>query len=64
MSKTFCLYPFTHLEIKNNGEISPCCRMDGGYTLNGRNLSILRDDLTSVLESDHAVEIRKALLNG
>lgn len=64
MSKTFCLYPFTHLEIKNNGEISPCCRMDGGYTLNGRDASILRDDLTSVLESDHAIEIRKALLSG
>jgi MoaA/NifB/PqqE/SkfB family radical SAM enzyme len=63
-SKTFCLYPFTHIEITNDGRISPCCRYDGEYQFNGKTANILSNDIFEVLESSHAKEMRSALLKG
>ena len=55
-SKTFCIYPFTHLATKTDGSFKLCCRSE--------QISSVQD--TSVLElwnSDKYKEIRRQLLN-
>lgn len=63
-SKTFCLYPFTHVEINNNGAMTPCCRFQGSYKIDGREANIVTDDFENVVNSKHAQEIRQALMQG
>lgn len=63
-SKTFCLHPFTHLEIGNSGEIAPCCRFDRSYKMNDGVTAKITDSFDSIVNSNHSLELKKALLNG
>jgi MoaA/NifB/PqqE/SkfB family radical SAM enzyme len=62
-SKTFCLHPFTHLEIANSGEIAPCCSFDRYYKLDNGNTATIADSFDSIINSQHSLELKKALLN-
>lgn len=63
-SKTFCLYPFTHMEISNDGAMSPCCRYDGNYREGPVPANINRNNIDEVMSSVQAVELREDLLAG
>jgi organic radical activating enzyme len=63
-SKTFCLYPFTHMEISNDGTMSPCCRYDGNYQEGSIPANINKNNIDEVMSSVQAVELRNDLLSG
>jgi MoaA/NifB/PqqE/SkfB family radical SAM enzyme len=63
-SKTFCLHPFTHLEVANTGEIGPCCRFDRYYKMDDGSTAKITDSFDSIVNSNHSLELKKSLLNG
>jgi radical SAM protein with 4Fe4S-binding SPASM domain len=56
---TICAIPWTHLEITNNGDISPCC-MSSDLVLG----NILDTKLTDAFYSDKMQDFRNRFLNG
>ena len=63
-SKTFCLHPFTHLEVTNTGEVSPCCRFDRSYKMDNGATAKISDSFDSIVNSRYSLDLKRALLNG
>ena len=63
-SKTFCLHPFTHLEIANDGSVGPCCRFDRYYKMDNGVTANISDSFDSIVNSRHSLELKKALIEG
>jgi organic radical activating enzyme len=71
-SKTFCIMPFIHLQIKPDGQIKPCCRFEfndpeykkeaGGYAFDEFNVD--KKDLPNVLKDPLWEKIRDKMLKG
>jgi len=71
-SKTFCIMPFIHLQIKPDGQIKPCCRFefndpdykkdDGGYVFDDFNID--KKDLLDTLKDPVWEEIRRKMVKG
>jgi MoaA/NifB/PqqE/SkfB family radical SAM enzyme len=55
--ETICPLPWTHLEIKNNGKISPCCIYKGNIG------DITVDNLNNVFTGDAMSDLRYKFLN-
>jgi MoaA/NifB/PqqE/SkfB family radical SAM enzyme len=55
---SICPLPWMHLEVKNNGNISPCC------VYNGSIGNISETPLLKVFESQQLNQIRQTFLNG
>jgi len=78
-SKTFCILPFIHIQVKPNGQIKPCCRFDfvhddyinknwvageeNYHTFNNYNISN-GSTLTEAMSSDLWEDIRNKMLSG
>lgn len=55
---TICPLPWTHLEIRNNGTISPCCIYKGSIG------NIVTDQLSDVFNLSRLTDIREQFLSG
>lgn len=63
MTDKFCLHPFNGIEIRNDGELVPCCKFkpelfDGWKTMN------VRDSIDSYLNSKQLKEFQQQFING
>jgi organic radical activating enzyme len=63
-SKTFCLHPFTHLEIANDGSIAPCCNFDRYYKMDNGTNATISNSFDSIVNSQYSLELKKSLLDG
>jgi hypothetical protein len=63
-SKTFCLHPFTHIEVANDGSVAPCCRFDRHYKKENGDRFTIADSFDTITNSEHALSLRQALLDG
>lgn len=63
-SKTFCLHPFTHLEIANDGSVAPCCNFDRYYKMDSGGNATIADSFDNIVNSKYSIELKKTLLNG
>ena len=63
-SKTFCLHPFTHIEIANDGSVAPCCNFDRYYKMDNGEHATVADSFDSIVNSEYSLELKKSLLNG
>lgn len=64
-SDTFCPLPFCHLQVDNDGTVSPCCVSDLKYArADGSQFDMATDTLSDVWASDHMRELRSALATG
>lgn len=59
LPKTICAIPWTHLEIKSTGNITPCC-MTKGLTLGNINHTTLEE----AFQTDELKNLRNELLSG
>lgn len=70
-SKTFCILPFLHLQVKPSGQYKPCCRFDfhhekylnadKSYTIDQYNVS--EKSMNATFYSDFWNDIRNKMLN-
>jgi hypothetical protein len=58
LSDNLCVLPWMHLELRHNGDISPCC-VSTDIVGNARN-----DNIHNVLLNDQMSQLRKDFLNG
>lgn len=63
-SKTFCLHPFTHLEIANDGSIGPCCNFDRYYKMDDGTTASISNSFDSIVNSQFSLALKKTLLEG
>ena len=56
-SKTFCVMPFVHQNLKQEGRVTACWRAQGDLGNNNKNT------LTEIFNSDETKELRRAVLN-
>lgn len=63
-SKTFCLHPFTHIEIANDGSVAPCCNFDRYYKMDNGEPATIADSFDSIVNSEYSLALKKSLLNG
>jgi hypothetical protein len=79
-SKTFCVLPFIHIQVKPNGQIKPCCRFDFVHDdYINKNWGIGQDDnyhtfnkynisngstLTEAMKSDLWEDVRNKMIKG
>ena len=64
-SKTHCIYPWTNIEIKNDGTLSPCCKAPRGILdNNGIPMNIKTSTIKEAYLSDFMVNLRNDLRVG
>jgi MoaA/NifB/PqqE/SkfB family radical SAM enzyme len=63
-SKTFCLHPFTHIEVANDGSVAPCCNFDRYYRMDNGADANITDSFDEIVNSQHSLELKKSLLAG
>lgn len=72
MSNSFCIYPWTHIQLKPNGQAKPCCRFNHMKTeykdkFNNsimKDLNINKKSLSEIYHSDFWNKLRQDMLDG
>jgi glutamate-1-semialdehyde 2,1-aminomutase len=61
---TFCVYGFTHLNIRTDGKASLCCRALDTITNNDRDLSLHTDTFDEIWNAPYMRDVRRRMISG
>ncbi len=59
-NKAFCILPWIHAQVRQNGDVYPCCRVKHRYSYG----STLEKPLAEIWNSDEIKKVRKEMLSG
>ena len=59
-NKAFCILPWVHVQVRQNAELYPCCRISHGFSYG----SIKEKTLDQVWNSEAAKKVRREMLAG
>ena len=62
--KTFCAYPFAHIDIRFDARASLCCRTNSHIKSSGRELSLHHETFDQIWNSDYMRETRWRMVSG
>lgn len=65
VSKTFCIYPWTHQMIDTNGSVKLCCvAEDPTQKPHGAHMSVKRKNLSELWNDPYMQDVRRRMLDG
>ena len=65
ISKTFCVYPWTHQMIDTNGAVKLCCVAEDPTTKeSGNHMSVKNKNLSELWNDPYMQSVRQRMLNG
>lgn len=62
--KSFCVFPFTQVNIRNDGRVRPCCRIGEYANRNGLNYTVYNHSFPEIWNSEYMRNMRKKMING
>jgi MoaA/NifB/PqqE/SkfB family radical SAM enzyme len=62
--ETFCVMPWLYLQLFSHGDVKPCCKFKEFITKDGTRMSVYKQSLEEIWNSDHMRTIRRAMVNG
>lgn len=61
---TFCVMPWLYLQLFSHGNVKPCCKFAQFITTNGAPMSVYKQSLQEIWNSDDMSSIRRAMVRG
>lgn len=59
-NQAFCILPWVHVQVRQNGEVQPCCRQKGNFSYGNAS----ENSLTTIWNSEKIKNVRKEMLAG
>jgi MoaA/NifB/PqqE/SkfB family radical SAM enzyme len=61
--ETFCVMPWLYLQLLSHGKIKPCCKFKQFVTKDGAPMSVYKQSLAEIWNSDEMRSIRRAMVH-